>query len=139
MGLIFFAVVNLFISIIALVLLSHGIVIGFEDQLSVIVTVNIHQLHSLLILIAPLITKVFIISNFMANIIRFIVILFSLGIFFFCVNIYIKKFFSIDYLSSFVPYGGAFLLFGWVVLMVSLVVTLVKNKILVNKAKNKFS
>ena len=86
MGLIFFAVVNLFISIIVLVLLSHGIVIGFEDQLSVIVTVNIHQLHSLLILIVPLITKVFIISNFMANIIRFIVILFSFGIFFFCVN-----------------------------------------------------
>ena len=134
MGLIFFAIVNLFISIIALVLLSHGIGVGYEDQVSVIVAVNIHQLHSLLILIVPLITKVFIISNFMANIIRLIVFLFSLGIFFFCLNIYIKKFFSIDYLSLFVPYGGAFLLFGWVVLMVSLVVTLVKNKILVNKA-----
>ena len=93
MGLIFFAVVNLFISIIALVLLSHGMFIGFEDQLSVIVTVNIHQLHSLLILIAPLITKVFITSRFMANSIRFIVVLFSLGIFFFCLNIYVKKLF----------------------------------------------
>ena len=134
MGLIFFAVVNLFISIIALVLLSHGIVIGFEDQLSVIVTVNIHQLHSLLILIAPLITKVFITTSFMANSIRFIVVLFSLGIFFFCLNIYIKKLFFIDYLSLFIPYGGAFLLFGWVVLIVSLAITLVKIKFLVNKA-----
>ena len=134
MGLIFFAVVNLFISIIALVLLSHGIVIGFEDQLSVIVTVNIHQLHSLLILIAPLITKVFITTSFMANSIRFIVVLFSLGIFFFCLNIYVKKLFFIDYLSLFIPYGGAFLLFGWVVLIVSLAITLVKIKYLVNKA-----
>jgi uncharacterized membrane protein YgdD (TMEM256/DUF423 family) len=134
MGLIFFAVVNLFISIIALVLLSHGIVIGFEDQLSVIVTVNIHQLHSLLILIAPLMTKVFITSRFMANSIRFIVVLFSLGIFFFCLNIYVKKLFFTDYLSSFIPYGGAFLLFGWVVLIVSLAITLVKIKFLVNKA-----
>ena len=134
MGLIFFAVVNLFISIIALVLLSHGIVVGYEDQVSVIVTVNIHQLHSLLILIAPLITKVFITTRLMANSIRFIVVLFSLGIFFFCLNIYVKKLFFIDYLSLFIPYGGAFLLFGWVVLIVSLAITLVKMKILVSKA-----
>ena len=134
MGLIFFAVVNLFISIIALFLLSHGIVVGYEDQVSVIVTVNIHQLHSLLILIAPLITKVFITTSFMANSIRFIVVLFSLGIFFFCLNIYVKKLFFIDYLSLFIPYGGAFLLFGWVVLIVSLAITLVKIKFLVNKA-----
>ena len=104
MGLIFFAVVNLFISIIALVLLSHGMFIGFEDQLSVIVTVNIHQLHSLLILIAPLITKVFITSRFMANSIRFIVVLFSLGIFFFCLNIYVKKLFFID--ESYYDFGN---------------------------------
>ena len=134
MSLIFFAVVNLFISIIALFLLSHGIVVGYEDQVSVIVTVNIHQLHSLLILIAPLITKVFITTSFMANSIRFIVVLFSLGIFFFCLNIYVKKLFFIDYLSLFIPYGGAFLLFGWVVLIVSLAITLVKIKFLVNKA-----
>ena len=117
-----------------MVLLSHGIVIGFEDQLSVIVTVNIHQLHSLLILIAPLITKVFITTSFMANSIRFIVGLFSIGIFFFCLNIYVKKLFFIDYLSLFIPYGGAFLLFGWVVLIISLAITLVKIKFLVNKA-----
>ena len=128
MGLIFFAVVNLFISIITLVLLSHGIVIGFEDQLSVIVTVNIHQLHSLLILITPLITKVFITTNFMVNVIRIILLLFTLGIFFFCLNIYVKKLFFIDYLSLFVPYGGACLLLGWVVLIVSLAITLVKIK-----------
>ena len=134
MGLIFFAVVNLFISIIALVLLSHGIVVGYENQVSVIVTVNIHQLHSLLILIAPLITKVFTTTSFMANSIRFIVVLFSLGIFLFCLNIYVKKLFFIDYLSLFIPYGGAFLLFGWVVLIVSLAITLVKIKFLVNKA-----
>ena len=134
MSLIFFAVVNLFISIIALFLLSHGIVVGYEDQVSVIVTVNIHQLHSLLILIAPLITKVFITTRLMANSIRFIVVFFSLGIFFFCLNIYVKKLFFIDYLSLFIPYGGAFLLFGWVVLIVSLAITLVKMKILVSKA-----
>ena len=128
MGLIFFAVINLFISIIALFLLSHGIVVGYEDQVSVIVAINVHQLHSLLILIAPLTTKVFITSRFMNNIIKFLVILFSLGIFFFCLNIYVKKFFFIDYLSSFVPYGGACLLFGWVVLIVSLAITLIKNK-----------
>ena len=111
----FFAIVNIILSIFVSAYLSHSNIASEKPILSAI---SMQQLHGLTIMI--LVTSR--LRVFLKNSLIWVNSFFSLGLLFFCVNIYLFKFFDMKLLKFFTPYGGLFFLAGWFLLLIFLII-----------------
>ncbi len=109
-----FAVLNLICSLIVLSYVAHTPNISHELNIPVFFAINIQQVHGIILLFSSIL--LFIKNIFFLTISSF---LFSMGLVFFSLNIYLKFFFNFNFFSKLIPFGGILLFIGWGTMIVA--------------------
>jgi len=114
-----FAVLNILLSIVVSAFVSHT---TNESVMAINYAISMQQLHGLAILILfnsklkLILGKLFLWTNFF----------FSLGLIFFCINIYVLKLLGVIFFSFLTPLGGVAFLIGWLLFVIPIVRRLYK-------------